>query len=440
MNISNKVNQILKTLNDNGFNAFVVGGCVRDTLMDIEPNDWDITTNALPEQVINLFSKTLTVGIKHGTVVVVIDNEDFEITTFRIDGESSDCRRPDIVKFSTSIKEDLARRDFTVNAIAFNFKDGFIDPFNGTIDIKNKIIRAVGDPDKRFSEDALRMLRAIRFSAQKNFNIDSKTFEAIKNNRNLILKISPERIRDELEKIIISNNSDEFELLHETGLLDLILPEISKLFSTEQNNPHHIFNVATHTLKALSNIEKDRILKWAILFHDIGKAETKTIDIDGADHFFGHAKISKDIAINIMRRLHFDNASIDQISELIEIHDLDIDTTEKAVRRVLSKLGVEKFRNLLKIQKADKLAQNPKFLKSKIDKISTVEKILDNEIDKGNCVGLKLLKINGNDLIKLGLKGKQIGDMLNQLLEIIIDDPAKNEKNILTKICKIKCK
>ncbi len=437
--IPSDVLKIINVLNANGYQAFVVGGCVRDSFLGRTPEDWDIATDALPGEVKALFSKTVDTGLKHGTVTVLFNGGSFEITTFRIDGLYSDNRRPDAVAFTSLLAEDLSRRDFTINAIAYHPSEGFIDPFEGIEDIKRSIIRTVEKPDKRFEEDALRMMRCIRFSAQLNFKIDAMTIKSLKKNSKLITKISNERISDELTKILLSDRVEVFELLKDVGLLQYIIPEFNKCFYFLQNNPHHIYDVAHHSLKAVSSIEKNKILRWTMLLHDIGKTITKTTDDKGIDHFYGHPAKSVEIADNILKRLKFDNNSKRAICRLIEFHDRDIEPTQRAVRKAVSLIGEDIFLDLLKVKISDKKSQNPEYLSSGLEKLDMIKSIYYKNKEGFQCTTLKDLAINGSDLLQLGVpKGKEIGKMLNWLLCEVIETPELNSKDKLIGLLKRK--
>lgn len=417
-----EVIRIIETLHKNNYRAYIVGGCVRDSLLGKTPKDWDITTDASTEEIKKLFDKTVDTGLKHGTVTVVINKVNYEITTFR-SGPSGNSHR---------IEDDLSLRDFTMNAIAYNNSEGFIDPFFGKRDIENMVIRAVEDPNQRYAEDPLRMLRAIRFCATLNFEIDANTLSAIKENCGLILKVSPERIREELTRILVSDNPMKLILLRETGLMRHILPEFDRCFDTAQNHPYHVHNVAIHTLHCVSNVEKDSLLRWTMLLHDIGKAVTKTTDENGIDHFYGHPHKSVYIAENILRRLKFDNKFIDRACLLIDHHDRKIEPDYRSVRRAVSKVGKDLFSDLLKVHMADISGQNPEFLKERIQKINRVAEIYHEIKDKNQCIDVKDLAINGNDLIELGIEpGKEMGVILKKLLDKVIDDPELNTKEKL---------
>ena len=430
---------ILEALNQLGHKAYVVGGCVRDSILGRIPEDWDIATSAEPLTIKSTFIKTIDTGLKHGTITVVIDHQNFEVTTFRKDGIYSDNRRPDDVTFTTSLESDLSRRDFTVNAIAYHPHEGFIDPFFGAQDIKAKILRTVGNPTLRFQEDALRMLRAIRFSAQLDFSIDTATLQSIKENATFIRNISQERVRMELTKILISSHPAHFQLLHTTGLLAWVLPEFEACFTTNQNNPYHIYNVANHTLTSVSHIENEVILRWTMLLHDIGKTLTKTTDDTGIDHFYGHPIKSVKLAEVLLKRLKFDNKSMEKICRLIKHHDVDIKLDTRLIRKAIRTLGDDIFLDILKIKEADIRAQNPQFLTKRLVLLEKICKIYSQIKENAPCLTLSDLAVNGQDIINIGVKeGRKVGKILNMLLNACLDEPALNTKEKLLQLCKSK--
>ncbi|HEX3028411.1 MAG TPA: CCA tRNA nucleotidyltransferase [Clostridia bacterium] len=430
-----EVETILNKLNSSHFEAYIVGGCVRDSILGKEPKDWDISTSAQPSDVKRIFEKTVDTGIKHGTVTVVLNGNNFEVTTYRIDGSYSDNRRPDKVEFTSSLQEDLSRRDFTMNAIAYHPSSGLIDFYNGSEDIRNGIIKSVGGPDKRFNEDALRMMRAIRFSAQLGFDVDPEVLKSISFNHSLINNVSNERIRDELTKILVSDHPDRMEQLHDTGLLKHIMPEFDACFNMNQDNPHHIYDVAQHTLKATGSIENTAILRWTMLLHDIGKTLTKTIDNEGIGHFYGHPTQSERIAKIILNRLRFDKKSIDIISKLVKYHDRSVEPNGKAVRRAIHSVGEDIFENLLKVKEADSRAQNPVYLEENLNILKDIRRIYDDIKHNQECLNLNKLAVNGNDLKALGMEpGKKMGQTLNLLMEMALDDPGLNNREDLLRL------
>lgn len=432
ISIPQNVRHILDTLQKHKYQAFIVGGCIRDCILGRVPEDWDIATNAVPEEVKGLFPVTVDTGIKHGTVTIIINKSSYEVTTYRIDGEYLDFRKPRSVTFTSSIEEDLSRRDFTINAMAYNPLRGIVDPFGGISDIKKEVIRTVGDPDKRFNEDALRMLRTVRFSAQLGFSINENTLRSISRNCQLAENISAERIRDELTKTLLSDNPFCFSLLMDTKLIRYTLPEFERCFLTGQNNPYHAYDVAVHTLRSVDNIEKDKVLRWAMLFHDIGKPGVKTTDNKGIDHFYNHQQLSVKLSKTAMLRLRFDKKSMDKILLLVKFHDMHIKTEPKSVRKAMSRIGEDMFENLLKVIEADKNAQNPKLLKERTEKFSKLWEIYKDIRETRQCTSLKSLAVSGDDLIAFGIKpGKEIKELLDSLLEKVIEEPELNKKEIL---------
>ena len=423
---------IINTLNEHGFNAHAVGGCVRDGIMGKTPEDWDIATNARPEDVKSLFAKTVDTGIRHGTVTVVLNRRSYEITTYRVDGQYKNNRHPLKVEFTPFLEEDLRRRDFTINAMAYHPEEGLIDPFNGIKDIEGKVIRCVGSPARRFKEDALRMLRAVRFSAQLDFTVEAGALNSIRVNSRLIRNISSERIRDELTKTVMSDYPLRLVLLKDTGLMGHVLPEFENCFGVRQNNPFHVDDVANHILKSLQHIEKDRILRWAMLLHDIGKPLCKTTDEKGVDHFYMHCSESECLAGIILKRLKFENKAINKICRLVKYHDYNIIPGEKAVRRAVSIIGDDIFPDILKVKEADRKAQNPAILDERLKELERIRLIYAEIKRKEQCLNVRELAIKGDDLIKLGFRqGKEIGAILGRMLDAVLDNPEINDRDTL---------
>lgn len=427
-----KVNIIIHTIQAAGFEAYAVGGCVRDSILGRVPDDWDITTSAKPQDIKKLFKRTIDTGIEHGTVTVMLDKEGFEVTTYRIDGEYEDSRHPKEVTFTSNLREDLRRRDFTINAMAYNDEVGLVDIFEGISDIDKKIIRCVGNAKERFTEDALRMMRAVRFSAQLGYSIDEGTKEAVKELAPTLKKISAERIQVELVKLVTSNNPDYLRIAYETGITAQVFPEFDLCMNTEQNNPHHVYTVGEHTLQSMKYIEKDKVLRLAMLFHDMGKPKALSTDEKGIHHFHGHNVISSEITKNVLRRLRFDNDTLHKVERLVFYHDYRPELTEKSVRRFVAKIGKELFPSYLLVQKADTLAQSEYKREEKLQNIETVGKLFEGILEREECLSLKDLAISGKDLIELGIKpGREIGEILSFLLEMVIENPEYNTKEIL---------
>lgn len=431
--IPSNVKYIIDEFYKNNYEAFMVGGCIRDSLLCKTPKDYDIATSAKPEITEKLFKRTIPTGIKHGTVTVLIDNEPYEVTTYRTEGEYKDNRRPDEVYFVSDIKEDLSRRDFTINAFAYNSREGLKDFFGGLDDLTNGLIRSVGDANKRFNEDALRMLRAIRFSTQLNFDIEENTLNAIKDNKDLIKNISAERIRDELCKILISNNvRTGFNLLKECGLLQIVIPEIVPSIGFDQKNMHHFEDVFNHTLSVIEKCPEDLNIRLAALLHDIGKPDVFFIDDKGNGRFFGHNTKSEKIARDILNRLRFDNKTIKSVCILVREHMNVLDNASNlAIKRLINRVSKENIYSLLELQKADILSlKDPNVT---LYKVSDMRTKIDNIIDSNTPLTVKDLAIDGGKLInELQIKpGKLVGDILNHLLELVLKNPELNNYNSL---------
>lgn len=427
-----KVKIILDTLHQAGYEAYAVGGCVRDTILMRTPDDWDITTSARPEEIKRVFARTIDTGIEHGTVTVLIAHTPYEVTTYRVDGVYTDHRRPDSVSFSASLGEDLARRDFTINAMAYNEEDGLVDRFGGMQDLQRKIVRCVGAPAERFGEDALRILRAVRFSAQLGFSIDPATRTGIEQLAPTLANISAERICTELVKLITSKHPDYLYTAWELGVTKIILPEFDRMMETPQNTPYHYLNVGEHTLTAMCAIPEDRILRLTMLLHDMGKPACRTTDSWGVDHFKGHGPEGVIIADKIMHRLRMDNDTIHKVKTLIKYHDWRMHPEQKEVRHAAARVGAELFPYLMQVQYADALAQSDYIKEQTLQRILDVWEVFKTIMDEKQCVTVKDLAVNGGDLIRLGFsQGPTIGAILQELLEIVLDDPQKNEREWL---------
>lgn len=431
-----KVKHIIETLENAGYEAYAVGGCVRDSMLGRKPEDWDITTSAKPEQVKALFPKTIDTGIQHGTVTVMEGREGFEVTTYRIDGEYEDARHPKEVVFTSQLLEDLKRRDFTINAMAYNEREGLVDEFGGKEDLKQQIIRCVGNPQDRFTEDALRMMRAVRFAAQLGFSIEENTREAIIPLASNLAKISAERIQTELVKLLVSNHPEGMRTVYETGMSKVFLPEFDDMMDTLQCNPHHCYNVGEHTIAAMQNIPADRILRLTMLLHDVAKPVCKSVDEEGIYHFYGHAGKGAQMAREILRRLKFDNDTIGKVTALITWHDDRPPVTPKSIRRAIYRTGLEQYPALFAVKRADTMAKSLYKREEKLAYIDAYEKMYESILEKQQCLTLKELAVTGKDLIEAGMKpGKEIGAVLEQLLNYVLDYPEDNQKEILlTKI------
>lgn len=431
LTLSQGAKKALDLLHSGGYEAYIVGGSVRDMIMGARANDFDITTNATPSDMKRVFDGYYTVdtGIKHGTITFVYEKEPIEITTYRIDGDYKDSRHPESVQFTTSLANDLSRRDFTMNALVYNEKESIIDLFGGQKDIRNKQIKAIGDPKKRFEEDALRILRGVRFASQLGFEIEENTKKAMIECAHLLHNISCERINTELTKFLLGKNVKK-ALLESYEIIGEIIPQIKQMHGFEQHNYHHIYNLLEHTAVALESIEPQPHLRLTMLLHDTGKVDTFKMGEDGMGHFYGHNKVSYDIANDFLNKYKFDNFTKERVCELVKLHDTPIDPDRVLIKKRLNRIGKEMFFDLLKVKRADNKAQSPKFNRAK--ELIELEKIA-NEIIEENCFTLSSLDITGNDLITLGFKGKEIGNALNILLNEVIEESLENKKEALIK-------
>lgn len=424
-----RVKEILERLEGAGYEAWCVGGAVRDALLGREPGDWDVTTDALPETVMALFGpEALPTGLKHGTVTVG-GGRGVEVTTYRVDGDYSDHRRPDSVAFTRSLTEDLARRDFTVNAMALSLRGELRDPFGGREDLKQGILRAVGDPGKRFDEDALRILRGLRFSARLGFSIEPETAAAMERKAFLLASIAPERLRGETEGLLLGDRAAEV-LLRWPRVLGVFLPEILPAVGFDQRSRYHCYDVWEHTARAVGAVPPDPTLRWTMLFHDLGKPDTFTVDEDGGGHFYGHWRPGAAHAAAIMDRLRFDNQSKKDILLLVERHDCALPLTEKAVRKNLAKYGEVHLRRLLAVKRADNLAQAAAY-RDRQTLIDQWEALLDAVLASEDCFSLKQLAVKGNDLTALGLRGPAVGRALDTLLDQVMEEKLPNDRGAL---------
>lgn len=442
INIPSGANEIIHKLQDRGYETYLVGGAVRDSVLKRPIHDYDITTSATPNEMLEIFKdkRIIETGLQHGTITIVIDGEPYEVTTYRIDGNYSDNRRPDKVTFTKSLEEDLKRRDFTINAMAYNDEIGLVDPFNGIADIKQRRIKCVGNPEDRFSEDALRIMRAVRFSSQLGFKLEPKTDYAVHKMCENLKNVSIERINDEFCKIAVSNNFCSQMVLYK-DVFSLFIPEIKDMFDFPQNNPYHAYDVWRHTIRAVEVYQCDcesdlnpcdLITSLTVFFHDIGKPHCYQDGEDGVRHFKGHGRVSADMTDEIMKRLRFDNDTREKVVQLVYYHDATFEVGEKYVKRWLNKIGEEQFRRLLSVRRADIKAQARIEQESRLQKIDNIEYILEEVLQKDECFSLKDLAVNGKDLIEIGYKpGKKMGETLNRLLQIVIDGISPNKKEEL---------
>lgn len=431
--IPHGANSIIQDLRKAGFDAYVVGGCVRDSLLDLEPKDWDICTSATPLEMKAFFAerniKTIDTGLQHGTITVNLgDSEQYEVTTFRIDGIYSDSRHPDSVEFVKNIELDLARRDFTVNAMAYD-GERIIDPFHGQDDLNRRIISCVGNPDDRFGEDALRILRAMRFASTYGFAIEEKTSQAIHRNKEKLLNIAAERIQTELCKMLCGRGVLQI-LLEYSDVISVIIPEMSPCIGFDQNNKYHEYTVYDHICHAVENCGlNDIVIKLSLFLHDIGKPCCYTTDENGG-HFYGHGVYSRDLAEKVLDRLRFDNKTKHDVLELVLFHDAVIEPTPKTVRRWLNKIGELQFSRLIEIRMADILAHKEGTQQSRIERCVSLAAIAYEIVEQNQCFSLKDLEISGKDVMELLniTEGKRVGFVLNKVLDAVIDGSLKNER------------
>lgn len=429
-----KVGYVINTLQNAGYEAYAVGGCVRDCILGRCPDDWDVTTSARPEEVKALFRRTIDTGIQHGTVTVMLEKDGFEVTTYRIDGEYEDARHPKEVIYTGNLQEDLQRRDFTINAMAYNEISGLVDIFGGMQDLKAGKIRCVGNAKERFTEDALRMMRAVRFSAQLGFSIEEDTQRAICELAENLRYVSAERIQTELVKLITSPNPEELGKAYECGITGVILPEFDAAMQLPQNHPHHKYCVGEHILHSMAAIEADKVLRLTMLLHDLGKPLAHTRDENGRDHFKGHGELGAELAGRILTRLKFDNDTRDKVVKLVRFHDHKIGEQEADVRRAANRIGEELLWKLFAVKRADVAAQSDYLKEEKLKTLSHLEELYGGIEARQECLTLKQLAVTGKDLLEAGMQpGKEIGAVLERLLELVLENPQCNTKEYLLK-------
>ncbi len=419
--------EVLGRLTEGGYEAYLVGGCVRDLLLGRTPGDWDMTTSALPEATMALFAgHAVPTGLRHGTVTVRAGGASFEVTTYRVDGAYGDHRRPDTVRFTSSLTEDLGRRDFTVNAMAMDAGGTLVDPFDGQRDLKNRLLRCAGVPERRLEEDALRIMRALRFSAVLGFEIEAETDQAVHHMAAALEDIAAERLREELLKMLCGADAVRV-LLEYPDVLGVFLPELLPAVGLDQRNRHHCYTVWEHTARSVGHIPPEPVLRMTMLLHDLGKPACMTVDEAGEGHFKGHAGVSHSLAKQILTRLRFDNDSAAQIEKLVKWHDAPIEPAERAMRRALNKMGAEGVRALLAVKRADNLAQAPAYL-GRQQEIDALEALLAQVLARDDCFSLRQLAVDGHDLVALGYQGREIGQKLRWLLDAVVDGRLENER------------
>ena len=435
-NIPSGAGHILQTLTASGFEAYLVGGCVRDLLRGVPPHDWDICTSARPEETEACFAgqRIIETGLKHGTVTVMEGGEPYEVTTYRTEGPYSDSRRPDYVRFVPELEADLARRDFTINAIAMDLGGELCDPFGGADDIKAGLIRCVGEPARRFREDGLRVMRALRFAAVLGCEIEEKTAQAIHENRAMLDRVAAERINAELCKLLVGKCAGDV-LRQYPDVFCQFWPQLGPLVTLEQHNPWHCFGGWEHTIHAVEAAPADVTLRLTMLLHDIGKPSCKSTDEQGIDHFYGHPAVSARLADQMLRALKFDNKTRERVVLLVERHDAQLSPESRVIRRWLNRLGPEAFFQLLEVKRADGMGQAPEKVEHRLAKLDELEEMAKQILAERQCLSLKDLAVNGNDVMAAGIgPGPEVGRILNGLLEQVLSGKVPNRRETLLEL------
>lgn len=435
MSLPQPVLEALNRLNAAGQEAYVVGGCVRDRLLGRKPADWDIATSALPDETRRIFADrpVIDTGIRHGTVSVLLDGQPLEITTYRIEGVYSDHRRPDTVSFTRSLREDLRRRDFTINAMAYHPIDGLQDFFGGQADLKARIVRCVGDPRRRFEEDALRIVRALRFASVLGCSIDNDTKTALLKQASSLSQIAVERVAHELQRLLCGDHVFPV-LMDYAAVLTAILPELKPMIGHPQPNPYHRYSVYEHTARTVQAISASPVLRWTMLLHDSGKPSCYSVDKLGIGHFYGHPAVSVQIASTVLTRLKMDTATIDQVLTLVQFHDDAISDSDRSIRRWLRRVGPDRLMDLLEVKRADICGQNPDLL-GRLQEIDALSDRVRRLIEQNTCYSLRDLAVNGRDLMAYGVSpSPMLGQLLEYLLEAVIEETCPNEKAALLEL------
>ncbi|WP_295155294.1 CCA tRNA nucleotidyltransferase [uncultured Ruminococcus sp.] len=430
--IPSYVAAVIDRLIQNEYEAYIVGGCVRDSIMGITPHDYDVCTNCTPDEMMKLFSDfhTIETGLKHGTLTVMSEHKPVEVTTYRSDGEYTDHRRPDSVRFETELSEDLKRRDFTINAMCSNPREGLVDMFEGQKDIEAGVIRCVGVPEERFEEDALRIMRALRFASVLDFEIEEHTAAAMRSKSHLLSAISAERIFSELKKLLCGKAVCRI-LLDYSDLISLIIPEIKPCIGCAQNNVHHCYDVYEHICHSIENIEPDEDLRLAMFFHDIAKPAKKTTDEEGCDHFKLHQLASADVAEAVLTRLRSSNKTLKLVCGLVLEHDNRIFPKRRAVKRFIAKYDYDMFEAWLKVRRADTLAQSDYLREEKLADLDKLAELGEEIKAQMCCLKVTDLAVNGHDMMALGHQGAEIKAALNFALDAVIDEVAVNDHEAL---------
>lgn len=438
MQIPNTVQQVLYRIEQNGYQGYVVGGCVRDRLLGRLPADWDVCTDASPETILSLFPDVpcIPTGLKHGTVTVVWDGEPIEVTTYRIESGYSDNRHPDQVQFVATVEEDLSRRDFTINAMAYHPERGLVDPYGGQTDLSAGILRCVGVPRQRFQEDALRILRCLRFASRYGFRIEPVTAEAVRMETHRLSMVAAERVRAELDRLLLGRAVEEILTVYADVLFHLI-PEMRPMQGFWQFNPHHHLDVWGHTVQAVASSAEKLTVRLALLLHDIGKPQCFTRDADGVGHFYGHGAVGVEMAETILHRLRYDHHTVDNVLRLIRYHDVLLPTEERGVKRWLNRFGEDFLYDLLLVKDGDCLGQPTDLQQSRLQETEHIREMIRHVVSERQCFSLKDLAINGYDVLALGgYSGKQVGEALNDALEAVMDGIVANDRESLLELLK----
>lgn len=429
--IPNEIDHVLSSLESAGYKAYLVGGCVRDRILGREISDYDVTTSATPEEVEKVFSgeRVVETGLKHGTVTVLVGGYPVEITTFRTDGEYLDMRHPESVAFTRRVEDDLARRDFTVNSIACDRRGALVDPFGGREDIERGVIRCTGDPERRFGEDALRIIRALRFSSTLGFEIEEETARVIHEKRETLRKISVERVFSEFKKLLCGK--DVYRILRDySDVVCTLIPEMARAVGFDQKSRYHCYDVYTHIIKTVEAVDPDPVLRLTMLFHDIGKPYVYTEEESGVRHFKGHGEVSAKIASEWLASMHADNETSRLVTLLCKIHDRPLVAERRPVRRLLSQISYDELMMLCRVSRADSVAHAPEH-RERAAVADEVARVAEEIRREGECFSLADLAVNGDDMIKLGFKGKEIGDALREALALVVDEKLPNEKEAI---------
>lgn len=435
--LPDEVAYIINTLEAHGHEAYAVGGCVRDGLLGKQPEDWDICTPALPEETMRVFGecRAIETGLRHGTITLMLDNKPFEITTYRVDGTYTDHRRPDSVTFVRDLKEDLSRRDFTINAMAYHPAKGIVDFWDGAGDLKAGLIRCVGEADQRFREDALRVMRAMRFASVLGFAIAGDTAAAMLRNQPLLREIAAERFANEFNRLLLGDGAGAV-LGAYIGVITEVIPELAPTIGFEHNNPHHCYDVLTHILTSLDYAPKYLAVRLAMLLHDIAKPACYS-EREGKGHFYGHQQASADMARQILQRLKYDRNTLETVVLLIQHHDVIIPPDERVIRRWLNLLGEENAGLLLQVKRADAMARAPRSRDQRLKELEEAQAALTHVLAQGQCFSYKTLAVNGKDLMALGLpEGRKVGAVLRRLLEKVINGDVENDRAALLELAR----